>query len=141
MMLLPRCRKSGAAVAFEYSVLLLLIAASLPVGHARRHRRDAVTPSPLAGCDVFSGGWVRDDVSTAAASYTGFNCPVIDAEFNCQLYGRPDSDYLRYRWKPAGCDLPRYVVNRAAGVCNGSDTRSCTHSVYSVSNKPVHTPG
>ena len=99
-----------AAVALSVSVLLLL-ALPLPAASARgagpaaRHRRDAATPGP-ASCDVFSGSWVLGD---GPAAYTGYSCPLIDAEFNCQLYGRPDSDYLRYRWKPAGCELPRYV--------------------------------
>ncbi|CAN6284625.1 unnamed protein product [Urochloa humidicola] len=105
--MLPFCERSGAlaAVAFSSSVLLLLLlhAFAVPAG-AARHRRDA-TPGP-ASCDVFSGSWVLGD--DASASYTGYNCPLIDAEFNCQLYGRPDSDYLRYSWKPAGCELPRF---------------------------------
>ncbi|XP_062210906.1 protein PMR5-like [Phragmites australis] len=111
-MMLPFCWKSAvlAAVALSSSVLLLhafsLPASALAVGLAARHRRDAT--SGLAACDVFSGRWVLDGDSVAAASYTGYNCPVIDAEFNCQLYGRPDSEYLRYRWKPAGCELPRF---------------------------------
>ncbi|RLN38803.1 protein PMR5-like [Panicum miliaceum] len=106
----PFSGRSGvlAAVAFSASVLLLH-ALSLPAASARgagpaaRHRRDA-TPGP-ASCDVFSGSWVLGD---GPAAYTGYSCPLIDAEFNCQLYGRPDSDYLRYRWKPAGCELPRF---------------------------------
>lgn len=111
MLLRPWCG-GGAAAALACTVLLLH-AASLQAtsahgaGLARRHRRDATTAAPgLESCDVFSGGWVLDD-GPAAAAYTGYNCPVIDAEFNCQMYGRPDSEYLRYRWKPAGCDLPR----------------------------------
>nr|GMD73397.1 protein PMR5-like [Ipomoea batatas]GME12580.1 protein PMR5-like [Ipomoea batatas] len=24
------------------------------------------------------------------------------------MYGRPDTDYLKYRWKPANCDVPRF---------------------------------
>ena len=104
-----------AAAALSVSALLL-VALALPagasargVGPAARHRRDA-TPGP-ASCDVFSGSWVLGD---GPASYTGYSCPLIDAEFNCQLYGRPDSDYLRYRWKPAGCELPRYVTPMSA---------------------------
>jgi hypothetical protein len=110
---MPLFCKHGAgflAVAVSTSIvfLLLLHAFSLPAsalsfGLARRHRKDAAV-----SCDVFSGSWVRDDGGGGAAAYTGYNCPVIDAEFNCQLYGRPDSDYLRYRWKPAGCELPRF---------------------------------
>ncbi|KAK8446169.1 hypothetical protein SEVIR_9G445001v4 [Setaria viridis] len=112
-MMLPFCGRRGgavlAAVALSsYVVLLhafaLPAASALGVGLAGRHRRDA-TPG-AASCDVFSGSWVLGDAS--ASAYTGYNCPLIDAEFNCQLYGRPDSDYLRYRWKPAGCELPRF---------------------------------
>ncbi|KAK3151307.1 hypothetical protein QOZ80_3AG0244250 [Eleusine coracana subsp. coracana] len=117
LLLLPWRGKSSSAMLAAVALALLLHAASLPAvgaGLARRHRRDVATPSGsgLAGCDVFSGGWVLDD-GPAAASYTGFNCPVIDAEFNCQMYGRPDSEYLRYKWKPAGCELPRYTFDGA----------------------------
>jgi hypothetical protein len=101
--------------------VLLLHAFSLSVsaaaaGLGRGQRRD-VLPGPK-GCDVFSGNWVRDDgMTTAAAAYTGFRCPVIDPQFNCQLYGRPDADYLRYRWKPASCELPRYVCTAMTHIC------------------------
>uniref|UniRef100_A0A804UK31 Trichome birefringence-like N-terminal domain-containing protein n=1 Tax=Zea mays TaxID=4577 RepID=A0A804UK31_MAIZE len=112
--MLPSRRKSAVlgVVALSSSVLILLHAFSLPaasalsVGLARRHRHDATPGLAAGGCDVFSGSWVLDGGSSASAAYTGYNCPLIDAEFNCQLYGRPDSDYLRYLWKPAGCELP-----------------------------------
>ncbi|CAL4922178.1 unnamed protein product [Urochloa decumbens] len=106
-MMLPFSERSSgvlAAVAFSSSVLLLLLLDAFAVpAVASRHRLDAAPGA--ASCDVFSGSWVLGD---ASAAYTGYNCPLIDAEFNCQLYGRPDSDYLRYRWKPAGCELPTF---------------------------------
>ncbi|CAM0152900.1 unnamed protein product [Urochloa decumbens] len=106
-MMLPFSERSSgvlAAVAFSSSVLLLLLLDAFAVpAAASRHRLDAAPGA--ASCDVFSGSWVLGD---ASAAYTGYNCPLIDAEFNCQLYGRPDSDYLRYRWKPAGCELPTF---------------------------------
>ncbi|KAL6901893.1 hypothetical protein ACP4OV_004769 [Aristida adscensionis] len=112
----PRRNAVLAGVALPALVVVALLgASSLPatsavaVGLARGHRRrDAAAGG---SCDVFTGGWVLDaggGGSSAAAAYTGFSCPVIDAEFNCQLYGRPDSEYLRYSWKPAGCELPRF---------------------------------
>ncbi|XP_008792962.2 protein PMR5 [Phoenix dactylifera] len=75
------------------------------VGLRRRHGRrpDFLANQPV--CDIFMGSWVRDD---SYPLYQSLNCPIVDAEFNCQLYGRPDTDYLRYRWKPSGCDLPRF---------------------------------
>nr|CAD1828814.1 unnamed protein product [Ananas comosus var. bracteatus] len=81
-------------------------AAAVAVGLRRRPRpsRGVPTDQPSA-CDVFSGSWVRDD---SYPLYQSLSCPVVDAEFNCQLYGRPDTDYLRYRWRPANCELPRF---------------------------------
>lgn len=55
-------------------------------------------------CALFAGTWVRDDTYPL---YQYANCPIIDAQFNCQMYGRPDSDYLKYRWSPINCELPR----------------------------------
>lgn len=56
-------------------------------------------------CALFMGTWVYDE---SYPLYQSSACPIIDAEFNCQMYGRPDSDYLKYRWKPATCELPRF---------------------------------
>ncbi|XP_062172944.1 protein PMR5-like [Alnus glutinosa] len=57
-------------------------------------------------CALFAGNWVRDDTYPM---YQSSNCPtIIDSEFNCQMFGRPDSDYLKYRWKPLNCELPRF---------------------------------
>ncbi|KAL5210849.1 hypothetical protein ABZP36_006472 [Zizania latifolia] len=112
----PLCKNRVGILAvtvYSSSAFLLFYAFSLPpasalaIGLASHHRKDVLPGAASAGCDLFSGSWVLDD-DGAAAGYTGYNCPVIDPEFNCQLYGRPDSDYLRYRWKPAGCEVPRF---------------------------------
>ncbi|KAI9109253.1 hypothetical protein K1719_019876 [Acacia pycnantha] len=56
-------------------------------------------------CALFVGSWVRDETYPL---YQSSDCPIIDPEFNCQVYGRPDSDYLKYRWRPLDCELPRF---------------------------------
>lgn len=59
----------------------------------------------LTSCQLFMGSWVYDETYPL---YQSSSCPIIDSQFNCQMYGRPDIDYLKYRWKPANCHIPRY---------------------------------
>lgn len=59
----------------------------------------------MEGCDIFDGNWVRDD---SKPYYPAGSCPYIDRDFNCHLNGRPDEEFVKWRWKPNGCDIPRY---------------------------------
>ncbi|XP_044507536.1 protein trichome birefringence-like 8 [Mangifera indica] len=62
---------------------------------------------PLAGvCDYSYGRWVRDDYYRLQ-SYNE-NCPFLDPGFRCRQNGREDGEYLKWRWQPHGCDLPRF---------------------------------
>ncbi|TQE08564.1 hypothetical protein C1H46_005870 [Malus baccata] len=57
------------------------------------------------GCDLYAGSWVKDEHYPL---YEPRSCPYVDEAFDCQSNGRSDSEYLKWRWKPQGCDLPRF---------------------------------
>lgn len=75
--------------------------------HNHNHHSRPILQANNSQCSLFMGSWVHDD---SYPVYESSACPVIDPDFNCQMYGRPDSDYLKYRWRPANCELPRLVV-------------------------------
>lgn len=59
-------------------------------------------------CDLFDGRWVKDDHSKPY--YRPGSCPYIDKDFDCQRNGRPDKGYIKWKWRPNGCNLPRYYL-------------------------------
>ncbi|XP_051113210.1 protein PMR5 [Andrographis paniculata] len=74
--------------------------------HSSSNRRPMMLRGNQSSCALFTGSWVRDETYTPI--YQSSTCPFIDAEFNCQMFGRPDTDYLKYRWQPENCQIPRF---------------------------------
>ncbi|XP_066372373.1 protein trichome birefringence-like 19 [Miscanthus floridulus] len=106
------------ALAVVALVLLLLATARRPCSILDAYRSGVSLPSPSrpspsaaasrvpSGCDIFRPGeWVPDE---DAPYYTNLTCPLIQEHQNCMKYGRPDRGFLRWRWRPDGCDLPRF---------------------------------
>ncbi|XVF76151.1 hypothetical protein PTKIN_Ptkin13bG0243100 [Pterospermum kingtungense] len=66
-----------------------------------------LTPNQQIGaCDYSYGRWVRDD--NFPIQLYGENCPFLDPGFRCRRNGRKDVEFLKWRWQPHGCDLPRF---------------------------------
>lgn len=70
----------------------------------------------LSSCNIFKGEWVPDP---GAPRYTTETCPVIHGHYDCMRYGRPDLGFVRWRWRPAGCDLPRLDAARFLRAMRG----------------------
>lgn len=64
----------------------------------------AYEETPAGECDLFEGEWVHDPEGPL---YTNSTCS-IPGDLNCLSNGRPDTEYMYWRWKPRGCDLPRF---------------------------------
>lgn len=67
---------------------------------------DNAVAEKLRNCDMYSGKWVKDE---GYPLYRAGSCPYVDEAFDCQSNGRPDFGYTQWRWKPHGCELPRFI--------------------------------
>lgn len=110
----PKCSSSFHFIALCILLILLksgtinTVSSVVLVGLRNHHNNNAHHRRPMlqanqTSCALFMGTWVQDQTSPLYQ----YSCPAIDTEFNCQMYGRPDTDYLKYRWQPANCQIPR----------------------------------
>lgn len=58
-----------------------------------------------AKSNLFKGKWIRD---SRGPLYTNNTCAYIQGHQNCMKNGRPDMEYLYWRWKPNGHTLTRF---------------------------------
>ncbi|KAI8558018.1 hypothetical protein RHMOL_Rhmol04G0056200 [Rhododendron molle] len=84
---------------FELSSCVIL------VEQLNKARRPGAQLARSNGCELFQGNWVYDDTYPL---YNSSTCLFIEQQFDCQGNGRPDKLYLKYRWKPTACELPRF---------------------------------
>ncbi|KAI7747647.1 hypothetical protein M8C21_032540 [Ambrosia artemisiifolia] len=113
------------------------------------HKLPPPLPSPVAEanntaiykgsleCDIFTGEWVRD---RTGPRYTNNSCNTIEHHQNCMNNGRPDTDYIYWRWSPFGCKLPafdptlflHYMRNRSMAFIGDSISRNHVQSLLCI---------
>lgn len=73
-----------------------------------RRQQQEVVRLP-AGCDLYKGWWTYDAAGEQVPLYREAECEFLTEQVTCMRNGRRDDSYQRWRWQPAGCDLPRCV--------------------------------
>ncbi|XP_068643731.1 protein trichome birefringence-like 5 isoform X2 [Aristolochia californica] len=100
----------------EYGNISVMQADIVPVVSASDNvslREDLLSSSEKtildSSCDLYTGSWVKDEDYPI---YKPDSCPYIDEAFSCHGNGRLDREYMKWRWKPDGCDIPREGTHR-----------------------------
>ncbi|XP_022772051.1 protein trichome birefringence-like 19 [Durio zibethinus] len=87
-----------------YPVYLLKHSSSKPSSTYDSQELEAsISISEGETCDIFSGEWMPN---LDAPYYTNTTCWAIHEHQNCMKYGRPDTEFMKWKWKPDGCELP-----------------------------------
>ncbi|KAK7271768.1 hypothetical protein RJT34_27941 [Clitoria ternatea] len=107
-------------VLLPFSLLLII----LPFSLMRNSHESYPQISPVSNlnntetkeCNIFSGRWIP---YPEGPYYNNETCPLMLDAQNCLKSGRPDREYLHWRWKPDDCQLPLFnatqFLNRVRG--------------------------
>ncbi|CAK7348430.1 unnamed protein product [Dovyalis caffra] len=77
-------------------------------------RNERIKENNMRECDITKGRWVYD------ASYPLYSsCPSIDEGFDCVGNGRLDKDYMKWRWQPQDCNIPRFNATKMLDLIRG----------------------
>ncbi|KAL4308605.1 hypothetical protein GQ457_01G036580 [Hibiscus cannabinus] len=126
LMQLPNGKNSGQSSCLKLvlSVLSLILISSIPLSVLKSSHPPL--PSPELGsprsveldnkCDVFNGKWVPHP---QGPYYTNETCRLIIDQHNCIKFGRPDSEFMKWRWKPVDCVLPLFDAAQFLEIVRG----------------------
>ncbi|XP_027338155.1 protein trichome birefringence-like 19 [Abrus precatorius] len=67
-------------------------------------------------CNIFSGNWAP---YSKEPYYNNETCPFILDQLNCIKSGRPDTGFLKLRWKPHDCELPMFDATQFLKLVRG----------------------
>ncbi|KAF5768665.1 putative PMR5 domain, PC-Esterase [Helianthus annuus] len=110
--ILPHPNKTYALVFFITLLITSIVFCNfitphlLPFGFFKTLPINTQLQRPTNTCDYSYGKWVWDE--TYPTRKYDEDCPFLDPGFRCHRNGRPDFGYVKWRWQPHGCDLPRF---------------------------------
>ncbi|KAL1322961.1 hypothetical protein HN51_067968 [Arachis hypogaea] len=67
-------------------------------------------------CNIFNGDWVP---YSEGPYYNNETCNLIIDQQNCIKFGRPDMEFLKWRWKPYECELPLFNATQFLEIVKG----------------------
>ncbi|KAG6408173.1 hypothetical protein SASPL_131177 [Salvia splendens] len=110
-------KKTRKAAPIAALALLLTIPLYLSfTGDSSSSHQTFPSRAELHQCDLFSGEWVPNP---DGPYYTNETCNAIQEHQNCMRFGRPDTGYLKWRWKPDACELPLFQPDRFLKLVRG----------------------
>ncbi|PSS36302.1 Protein trichome birefringence-like [Actinidia chinensis var. chinensis] len=80
------------------------------------HSNDSVRARLENKCNMFRGTWVP---YPKGPYYTNESRCVIRDGQNCMKFGRPDTEFMKWRWKPDECELPLFDATRFLELLRG----------------------
>ncbi|XP_051140298.1 protein trichome birefringence-like 19 [Andrographis paniculata] len=118
--------------------------APIAAGDDRRKSEETVMSITDKNCNLFTGQWVRNH--EGEPYYTNATCHAIQEHQNCLKFERPDTDYLKWKWKPDGCELPavdpseflQLVRGKAMAFVGDSVARNQLQSLVCILSKVTY---
>ncbi|GFQ01561.1 protein trichome birefringence-like 6 [Phtheirospermum japonicum] len=95
-----------------------------PDAHPSKYGRKSVNPG-VQDCShwCLPGPQERKSETTVVVTVTDAEKKdslfLTDEGFNCQSNGRLDKDYMKWRWQPQDCDIPRFNATKMLELIRG----------------------
>ncbi|KAI8534328.1 hypothetical protein RHMOL_Rhmol10G0081600 [Rhododendron molle] len=70
----------------------------------------------MKGCNLFKGEWVP---YPKGPYYTNESSCALEKTQNCLKFGRPDTEFLKWRWRPDDCELPLFDAAEFLEIVRG----------------------
>ncbi|CAL9075431.1 unnamed protein product [Musa textilis] len=100
---------SSLIMALSYQLFFYAATADTSSSSSSENAEILAMNASIGQCDLSSGEWIPDSRDPA---YSNSTCSFISSFQDCLTNGRADTGYLHWRWKPHGCELPRFDANK-----------------------------